>query len=157
VVFIEFKNSGETLMITKRNKRVFRFWGIIIWLSGLLLPWFKFDLEPASPTVLLSGWEEILIGFSTGVEKLKDGFNIFILVSFLEGISLVILTMYIAYAIFLIKGKLKGSRYFSVFLTGIAIVNICFAQIVITDGILTGFWMFLAGLLWCAITEWITE
>ena len=145
------------LMIKKRNKFMFRFWGTIIWLGGLLLPWFKFDFEPGPSAVLLPGWEEILIGFNTGVEKLEDGFNIFILVSFLEGVGLVMLAAYIIYAILSVKRKGKGNRIFSVFLMGVIVVNICFAQIVVTDEILVGFWMFLIGLLWCAIVEWKTE
>jgi hypothetical protein len=140
-------------MIHIRNKHTLRILGITIWLCGLLFPWFRVDFEPYPSTVLLAGWEEILITFRIGIEALKDGYDNYLLVSLVEGSSLLLLAAYITYAVFAIKKEFAGNRYLSAFLAGIIIINIFFAHLVTTNGILFGFWMFILGLLLCAIVE----
>ena len=144
-------------MIQKRNKHTLRILGITIWFCGLLFPWFRVDFEPYPPTVFIAGWEEILIAFRIGIETMKDGYDNYLLVSLLEGVSVLLLAAYIIYAIFGIKKEFTGNGYLGAFLLGVIIINIFFMQLVTTDGILFGFWMFMAGLLLCAVVEWMNE
>jgi hypothetical protein len=155
--FNNFNGLGEVCMIRKINKHVLRILGIIIWLCGLLLPWSTFNFEPWQSSVLLTGWEEILIGIETCIETLKDGYDIYILACCLESLGIILLVAYIIYAVFSIKKEFMGRKLLGALLTGIVIVNILFMQIVITGRILLGFWIFMTGLLLCIIVEWINE
>ena len=156
-------------MIQKRNKQFWRILGVIIWICGLCLPWspvFDFcglDPEPSSAT--LSGWEEIFFGFGYDMEYIYikvlnyglyglDIDVLFALVGLLEGISLILLAVYIIYAFFFIKKEFIKSRHLSIFLIGTVIVNIFFSQLK-RDEMLSGFWMFIVGLLVCMFAEWI--
>ncbi len=135
-----------------------RILGMGMLLIGVLLPWFGIGFEPHPTPVQRFGWQDIWYLGSLGVESMqKYGPDLYSTFSLLEGLSGIGLTVYFFYNILAVRGVYKGNKTLSLLIIGISSVFLFNSQSLIIGKIFLGFWLFMFGLLLCAVVEWLSS
>ncbi len=145
-------------MDRQKRFRLLRILGMGMLIVGIFMPWFQLGFEPQSSSIRWSGWEEILDTGSLGIESiLKNGPDLYSVLSLLEGVSGIGLIIYCFYNTLAIVRLNNGNRLLSLMLISIGVILLFNSQSAIVGAILFGFWLFMLGLLMSAIVEWLSS